>query len=215
MNNLIPDSSYIIVSAGSTRAAALTYNGTIVMKGEPWPGIQPHTDAGYTGLALRPDWGFAIRESAKEAAVTAPLSPGATIHARDGSGIAIPFGSLFEHTHDGVVRVFAPGDTQILWASDANATQARFPSGAMIPLTVAHTIPSGSTIDGTEDYRATVTASSASASGGGAADNTVMTVNESKWYDEKNPSQLQTLPGAICFGLLLAFLLDIEIVKLA
>jgi hypothetical protein len=196
MNNLIPDSSYIIVSAGSTRAAALTYNGTIVMKGEPWPGTQPPTDAGYTGLALRPYWGFVIKENVKEAAVNAPLSPGATIHARDGSGIAIPFGSLFEHITDGVVRVFAPNGTQILWASNANATQARFPSGAVVPLTVVHDMPSGSTIDGTADYRATVTASSALASGGGAADNTVMTVNESKWYDEKNPLQ----PQVICFA---------------
>ncbi len=186
---------FIAVAAGSGTAAALTRNGTVVTWGRTLPGIAPPTGAGYTDLTLGPDYGFALRENVKEVQVTAPLSPSTTVRAVDGSEINIPAGSYFEHTHNDVTRVFGPDGTQILWANDENATQVRFPTGIAVPVSVLHYVPSGSNVDGTVDYRATVTNKN-----GVGGYGVVMSVKEDNWYDERNSSLPQTFPRAMCFA---------------
>ncbi|MDD1689814.1 MAG: DUF6345 domain-containing protein [Methanoregula sp.] len=195
--NCLPEGEYIAIEAGpSFRAAALTHDGRILLKGNPLPGDSPlPTDAGYTDISLGPDYGFALREMAKEVTVTEPLSPGNSVIAGDGSELLIPYGSLFEHTHNEVTRVFAPDGTQILWANDDESKQVRFPAGAELPVSLIHYVPSGSTVDGTEPYMVTVTRTHAA---GGTAD--VMTVYEDAWYDESDPSRKPTLPRAMCFA---------------
>lgn len=159
------------------------------------PGTPPPSDTGYTDVTLGPDYGFALRESVKEAAVTEPLSPDKSIRALDGTDVYIPMGASFDHTHNDVTRVFDQNRReikQILWANDENATQVRFPSGATLPITLVHYIPSGSDVDGTVPYHATVTTTDART--GTTGD--VMSVSENAWYDEINP----TLPRAMCFA---------------
>jgi len=183
---------FMSIAAGSDSAGALTGNGRIVFWGKIPVGPEPPLDAGYTDLVLGPDYGFALSENAKEAAVTAPLSPGTSFRATDGSTVDIPFGSSFDHTHNEVTRVFAPDGTQILWAYDRNATIARFPTGAMIPLSVVHYVPSGSTVNATVPYHADVTSGGAGIGSG----ESVMTVSEDAWYEENGGS----LPRAMCIA---------------
>jgi outer membrane protein assembly factor BamB len=180
---------YIQVEAGAGTAAALDKDGRIIVWGKPVRGTAPPSDPGYTDIALGSDVSFAIREMAGEVRVTAPLSPGATIKAGTGTDVTIPFGSAFEHTHNDVLRVFAPNGTPLLWANDAKSQKIRFPSGVSLPLSVFHYIPSGSRIDAKTDYHATVDL-------GGESNGAVMTVSEDAWYDEKNP----TVPRALCFA---------------
>ena len=184
---------YMAIEAGNGIAAALTEKGQNVTWGMPVLGAEPPLDAGYTDLSLGPDYGFALQENVKEAAVTEPLSPDRTIRALDGTEVKIPMGSSFYHTHNDVTRVYAPDGSQILWANDANATTILFPSGTAYPATLAHYVPSGSRGDGTVDYTATV-----NTPGGLGGD--VMTVTEEAWYDEQKPSVKATLPRAMCFA---------------
>ncbi|MDO9326167.1 MAG: hypothetical protein Q7T80_14550, partial [Methanoregula sp.] len=73
-----------------------------------------------------------------------------------------------------------------------NATQVIFPAGAKLPISLIHKVPSGSAVDGTVPYHATV--SNPGSITGNAGD--VMSVSEDAWYDEVNP----TLPRAMCFA---------------
>jgi len=181
--------AYLQIAAGPSTGAALTHDGHILIWGRNDAFNQPPQDAGYTDICLAPDWGFALRENAPEVLVTGPLSPGQSIRATDGSDIEIPFGSSFDHTHNDVTRVFGPEGKEILWANDETATQVKFPSETILPLSVVHGVPSGSTVTATVPYRATVTSP-----GGISGD--VMTVSEDAWYDEANG----TLPRAMCFA---------------
>jgi len=67
---------YIAIEAADSTGTALTHNGTIMLWGKTLPGVPAPTDAGYTDIALGPDWGFAIKESTEELYVTGPLGPG-------------------------------------------------------------------------------------------------------------------------------------------
>lgn len=183
---------YMAIDVGTATGAALTKNGTVVQWGQTMPGTPPPSDTGYTDVMLGPDYGFALRESVKEAAVTEPLSPGQSIRALDGTDVYIPMGASFDHTHNDVTRVFDLNGKQVLWANDENATQVIFPAGAKLPISLIHKVPSGSAVDGTVPYHATV--SNPGSRTGTTGD--VMSVSEDAWYDEVNP----TLPRAMCFA---------------
>jgi hypothetical protein len=151
MNSLEPD-SYIIVSAGSTRSAALTHDGTIVTKGEPWTGTQPPAGPDYTDIMLGPDWGFAIKESAQELTVTGPLSPGKPVECveRDRIGadnLTIPYGSTIEHTDNDVTRIIRPDGSMVGWANDREADVMPVPNAQLMTATRVYIVPSGSMIN--------------------------------------------------------------------
>jgi len=98
----------------------------------------------------------------------------------------------FDHTHNDVTRVFDQNGKQILWANDKNATQEIFPAGATLPISLIHKVPSGSVVDGTVPYPATVT--NPGSRTGNPED--VMFVSKDAWYDEVNSA----LPRAMCFA---------------
>jgi hypothetical protein len=150
MNSLTPG-DYIAIAAGTTRADAIAHDGTIITKGEAW--------TGYTDLSLGPDYGFALREKAKEVVVTEPLSPGRSIRALDGTDVGIPLDSIIDHTHNDVARVILDNGTEYFWVNDRESTTVKFPSGEVLPVSLVHYISSGSTVDTKTPYRATVSSS--------------------------------------------------------
>ncbi len=185
---------FIAIEAGASTAAALGPCGRIKVWGYPLPGTP--TNDGYTDIALGPGYAFALKEQAPEVKVTTPLSPNQNLQTVDGTDVSIPPGASFDHTHNGVVRVFAPDGHELLFAFDRNATPVRFPAGAVLPLSVVHTVPSGATVDGTVNYRALVTTPGTTGSNSAS---TFMNVSEDSWYDDSDPSLPQTLPKGFFF----------------
>jgi len=189
-------SGYMAIEAGTETGAALRRDGVVKVWGRQLAGTDQLAGPYYSDISLVQDTLFVLREpGGKEVIATEPLSPNKPTHTVDGTLVDIPFGSSFEHTHNDVTRVLDPDGHEILWASDEAATQVRFPSGAVYPVSVIHSIPSGSTVDGTKPYLATVT--NPNVAGGSGV---VMTVSEDKWYDESSSSQIQTFPRAVCFA---------------
>jgi len=187
-----PD-AYIQIEAGSSTGAALTHDGTIKTWGKNLAGTPVPADAGYTDISLCQDFAFALKETGREFTVTGPISPGKPIPNANGINVDLPAGSTLEHTRNDVTRMIRPDGTVIGWANDERSARIRFPRGAVLPTTLIHYVPTGSTIDGRTNYRATV-------SPPGGLNGDIMTVTESAWYDEEDPSLPQTLPLAICFS---------------
>ena len=153
-----PSLRFLAVTADNVTAGALTTDGNIVTWGKPLPNPKPDPiGKGYTDLAIRDDVAFALQEPAKEILVIEPLSPGTPVQSGDGSNeIIIPPGSVFEHTHTGIVRVIAPNNTELFWANDHDAAHILFPQGTSFPATVMHYVSPHSMIVAPGKYGATV-----------------------------------------------------------
>jgi len=131
MNNL-PPGDYIAIAAGSTRSAALTHDGTIVMVGEAWSGTPPPTGQDYTDIALGPDYGFVIRDTGPELTITGPLSPGQPVSCLEhdllgAENLIIPYGSTIEHTDHEITRIIRPNGSELGWANDREAEALLIP----------------------------------------------------------------------------------------
>ena len=153
MNSLTPG-DYIAIAAGTTRAAAITHDGTIITKGESWTGTQPPAGTGFTDIALGPDNGFAIKESAPELHITGPLSPGKPVECLEqgmlgAENLTIPYGSTIEHTDHEVTRIIRPDGTQLGWANDKEAEILWTPWGKTAITTNMIMIPEGSYLNST------------------------------------------------------------------
>jgi len=151
MNSLTPG-DYIAIAAGTTRAAAIAHDGTIITKGETWTGTQPPVGAGFTDIALGPDNGFAIKESAPELTITGPFIPGKPIECLQqdllgAENLIIPYGSTIEYTNHEITRIFRPNGTQIGWANDREAKTLPSIGGTVLKGSHMIIAPSGSAIN--------------------------------------------------------------------
>ena len=147
---------------------------------------------------------FALKESAPELHILQPISPGQPVTAREESNENIPIGSTFDHTHNGVMRVFDPANGhQILWANDQEANQFRFPEGTLFPASGMHAVSAPiSFIDTSVNYTATVyplaQLDDYLSVMNARNTNPLMTISEDAWYDEQTPATPQTSPQVIC-----------------
>jgi|GEM_PF-2337413 len=153
MNNL-PPGDYIAITAGSTRSAALTHDGTIVMAGEAWSGTLPPTGQDYTDIALGPDYGFVIKDAGPELTITGPLSPGQPVSCLEhdllgAENLIIPYGSTIEHTNHEVTRIIRPDGSELGWANDREAEVLWTPWGDEAITTNVLIIPNSSHLNST------------------------------------------------------------------
>ena len=185
---------YIQIAAGTNTAAALTHDSHIAVWGQQLLSTPAPTGAGFTDIQLGPDYGFALQENAPGVQITGPISPGKGVQSREGSGMTIPRGSIFKHTHNDIARVFAPDGTEIFWENDANATQVTLPGESTLATSIIHYVPDKSTVDAKTDYVAKIYSPEGNLLRGSNGD--VMTVEEDAWYEESDLS----LPYALCFA---------------
>jgi hypothetical protein len=183
---------YIQIAAGKNTAVALDRDGYIKVWGQELTGTAAPADKGYTDISLGDSYALALKESANEQHITGPLSPETTLLADDGSSIKIPLGSTFEHTRNGVTRVFDTKGTELFWVNDDESPQVRLPDDSTFASSVIHYGPvADSAIFTPENHSATW-------AGPGVNGVVVLNVSEDKWYDEQAPDQNQTLPVALC-----------------